>query len=115
MDKKILSETDLSVEIAEIKGKTLLPFYIYIAEIIGYSDEDIECYDCRKMWVAENVQEAIIESYQAKYSVNYAHNSDLITQEITSTLVIGGPKMDKSLPNGHVKIEPGFIILKEAK
>lgn len=104
----VLDETDM-------REKTVLPFYVYVAQCMGHADEEVENYDCRKIWVAENVLDAIIEAYQKKFPVEYSRTPNLVNQEIMMTLAMSGPKTDCRLEDNHVRVEAGFITLKKAE
>ena len=106
---------DIVVELDEVETryKTILPFYVYVAQCMGYTDSEVENYDCRKIWVAKNILDAIIEAYQKKCPVEYFRNPELVNQEIMMLLAISGPKTDYALDDNHVKVEPGFITLKK--
>lgn len=106
-------EVILTLDKDDMIGKTLLPLYIYVAEYMGYEDNAIEMYDCRKIWVAQNVQDAIIEAYRRRCPDEYAKHPMEVDQEIIKILAMGGPKMNRDLQNNQVKVEAGFIIFKE--
>ncbi len=115
MDKvKSTEEIVISLDNIHMKGKTLLPFYVYVAECMDYENESIEIYDCRKIWVAKNVQDAIIEAYRETCPDEYAKHPISVDCEIMKTLAIGGPKMDERLSDNQVKVEAGFITFKDA-
>ncbi len=106
-------EIILSLDNNGIKGKTLTPFYVYVAECMGYANEAIETFDCRKIWVAENVQDAIIEAYKETCPEEYEEYPIEVEHEIMRILAIGGPKMNEELSNNQVKVEAGFITFKD--
>lgn len=108
-------ETFISLDKDIMKRKTLLPFYIYVAECMGYEGAEIESYDCTKIWVAENVQDAIMEAYREEFPTVYAKYPIDVDQEIMSILAICGPKVNEKLSDNQVKVEAGFIILKDTK
>lgn len=115
MDKaKSTEEIVISLDNIHMKGKTLAPFYVYVAECMGYEDESIEIYDCRKIWVAKNVQDAIIEAYREICPDEYAKYPIPVDCEIMRILAIGGPKMGEMLLDNQVKVEAGFITFKDA-
>lgn len=111
---KSKEEIVISLDQDKMKGKTLLPFYVYVAECMGYKDETVEIYDCRKILVAENVQDAIIEAYREKCPNEYAEYPMDVDQEIMKTLAICGPKMSEELLDNQVKVEDGFITFKDS-
>ncbi len=105
----------IDLDMADIKGKTLLSFYIYVAECLGYKDEEIDSYDCTKICIAGNIQDAIIKSYQRKFLGEYMQRPALVDQEIFHILAVGGPKRDYHLSDNQVKVEEGFIVWKTAQ
>ncbi len=98
-----------------LREKTLVPFYAYVGEHLGYMDSEVENYDCRKIWVAKNILDALIEAYRKKVPVEYARNPELVDQEIMMTLAMAGPKTDYGLEDNFVRVEPGFVTLKNAE
>ena len=102
----------LSLDRDNMRGKTLLPFYVYVAECMGYEDEAIETYDCRKIWVAENVQNAIIEAYRGRCPDEYTEYPTEVNHKIMRILAISGPKMNRDLQDNQVKVEIWFITFK---
>ena len=112
---RITQAVKMALDAQKVREKTLLPFYAYVGECLGYRDSEVENYDCRKIWVAKNILDAIIEAYQNKVPVEYARNPELVDQEIMMTLAMAGPKTDYGLEDNYVRIEPGFVTLKKAE
>lgn len=111
-NRKNVNPAEAVIILSEIEGKTILPFYIYVAHCMGYTDSEVRDYDCRKIWIAGNILDAIIEAYRQKCPEEYSRNPDLVNQEIMMTLAMAGPKTDCQLADNHVRVEPGFITLK---
>jgi len=68
-----------------------------VAHCMGYTDSEVKDYDCRKIWIAGNILDAIIEAYRQKCPEEYSRNPDLVNQEIMMTLAMAGPKTDYQL------------------
>lgn len=84
---------------------TLEDFYRCVAEEAGYKETEDTLYDCRKILVASDVQDAIIRAYQQKCP-EASMNSILLR------LLASGPKMCADLESGKVTIQSGFISSK---
>lgn len=108
-------EGTLILDEMDMREKTILPFYAYVAQCMGYIDSEVENYDCRKIWVAKNILDAIIEAYQKNCLAEYSRNPDLVNQEIMMTLAMAGPKTDYGLEDNLVRVETGFVTLKKAE
>lgn len=81
----------------------LSEFYDRVATEMGHGDPSEFKYDCRKINVAENIQDGFFEYYKAmKPDVDAA-------VEIGMMLVCSGPKVDKNLKANEVEIFEGFI------
>lgn len=78
----------------------LRDFYRNVAEMIGYEETEDTIYDCRRILVAPDVQDAIILAYE---------KSGVMQENIMSWLAIAGPKVRRELPTGSVVIQTGFI------
>lgn len=111
---KSKEEIVISLDQDNMKGKTLLPFYVYVAECMGYKGEDVEIYDCRNIWVSKNIQDAIIDAYREKFPNEYAKYPFDFNCEIIKILAISGPKMSEELLDNQVKVEAGFITFKDS-
>lgn len=105
----------VELNMEDMKGRTLLPFYMYVAECLGIKDEDVAAYDCRKICVADNVQDSIIKAYQKQHLEEYMRFPADVDYEIFQLLALRGPKRDCGLLDGQVRVEEGFITWKTEK
>ena len=87
--------------------QTLGGFYRSVAQLVGHEETDDTMYDCCKILVSANVQDAIIQAYQDDIP-------DVRMESIITLLAIGGPKMNAELGKNEVRIHPGFISTKIA-
>lgn len=103
----------------EIKGRRILltneqtrqtlgGFYRSVAQSAGYEEKEDTMYDCCRILVAANVQDAIIEAYQEAHLNAGMSNIMLL-------LAVSGPKVDKELAHNEVRIQPGFVGRKNNK
>ena len=82
----------------------LVSTYENIARKDGYTT-----YDCRKLDVADNIQEAWIDFYQNRTKTEHPHLSESeITQNIMALLLNCGAKVSPLLSDNEVLIHPGF-------
>lgn len=88
--------------------QTLEDFYRSVAKLAGHEEKEDTLYDCCRILVSANVQDAIIQAYQEKHP-------DAAGTNIIMLLAVSGPKVDADLGHNEVKIQPGFIRLKAAK
>lgn len=88
----------------------LTEFYDAVAKEMGYADTSEIKYDCRKINIAENIQ----DNFYAYYN-NYAKEQDPTISEndiktgITMLLIMSGPKVDNTLKANEVEVFDGFI------
>lgn len=92
------------------KNYALIDFYDTVARQMGYANVSDLKYDCRKINIAENIQDGFYEYYteNAKETNPNANMADVRTS-ITMILAINGPKVDKSLKINEVEVFDGFI------
>lgn len=83
-------------------SQTLYNFYRTAAEILGYEEDEKTMYDCRRILVAANVQDAIIASYKAAYP-------KVTEEQILIHLAISGPKVAEDLVENEVVLQDGFV------
>lgn len=95
--KLILTEN----QIRETLGK----FYKNVANAAGYTETENTMYDCRKILIAPNIQDAIISTYQEAYP-------KASVQDILIHLLISGPKVCEGLGINEVIIQNGYITVK---
>ena len=91
MERKILL-TD------EQKRQMLGDFYRSVARSAGYEEKEDTMYDCCRILVADNVQDAIMEAYQ-EANPNVGMSSIMMLR----------PKVDRGLAYNEVRIQPGFV------
>lgn len=84
---------------------TLSDFYRCIAKEAGYEETEDTLYDCTRILVAPDVQDAIIQAYQTKWP-------DAPMAAIIIRLAVSGPKVRDSLRCGEVVIQKGFISMR---
>lgn len=102
------NEQETSVFLTDGQAKqTLGGFYRSVAQLAGHEETDDTMYDCCKILVSGNVQEAIIQAYQDEIP-------GVRMESIISLLAIGGPKMNAELGQNEVRIQLGFIRTKTA-
>ena len=71
--------------------------------------DDVQ-FDCRKICVAENIQDAWIEFYRAKAKEENPNLGEAdISMSIGALLLCFGAKVDPDLEQGEVSVEDGFI------
>lgn len=71
-------------------GRTLADFYRCVAKEAGYEETEETMYDCTKILVATDVQDAIIQAYQEKWP-------DVPMDAIIIRLAMSGPKVCDNL------------------
>jgi hypothetical protein len=86
----------------EQKRQTLEDFYRSVAQSAGYEEKEDTMYDCCRILVAANVQDAIIEAYQEAHP-------NVEMSNIMMLLAISGPKVDRELAYNEVRIQTGFV------
>ena len=89
---------------------SLIELYDRVATEMGHGDPSVFTYDCRKINVAENIQDGFYEFYDkvAREKDSTLSTSD-IKAGITILLAMSGPKVDKTLKANEVEIFEGFI------
>ncbi|MBR1634216.1 MAG: hypothetical protein IJ682_04035 [Lachnospiraceae bacterium] len=101
MHKMTLTQSDFS--------EGLVSTYENIARKDGYPVTDNTTYDCRKLDVADNIQEAWIGFYQNRTKSEHPHLSEYeIKQNIMALLLNCGAKVSPLLSDNEVLIHPGF-------
>lgn len=88
----------------------LTEFYDMVATEMGCTDTSELKYDCRKINVAENIQNNFY-AYYTKYAreTQPELTDNDIQTGITITLLMSGPKVDIYLRDNEVEIFDGFI------
>ena len=101
----------MSKIIAIKKANYSLPeLYDIVAREMGYADTSELHYDCRKINIAENIQDNLYEYYKAKAKETDPYLSDNdIKVGTTMLLAMSGPKVDDDLKANEVKIFDGFV------
>ena len=90
----------------EAEPMTIMELYNKVAVAVGIDPEDVTSYDCRKILVARNLQDAVIEKYRQNFSdYKLAFGMDWCCY---------GPKCEETLEDGVVEFEDGFMETKEA-
>ena len=87
----------------EQMAQTLGKFYCTVSNVAGYQEEEDTMYDCRRILVAPNVQDAIISAYEARGASR---------EEIMACLLMCGPKASEVLHQNEVVLQKGFICSK---
>ena len=101
MHKMTLTRSDFS--------EGLVSTYENIARKDGYPVTDNTTYDCRKLDVADNIQEAWIGFYQNRTKSEHPHLSEYeIKKNIMALLLNCGAKASPLLSDNEVLIHPGF-------
>lgn len=77
-------------------------FYRFIRKKFETAEQEVDCIDCRKINVAENIQLAWYD---------YARANNIDKTELTMLLAIHGPKAFDSLPDNTVEIEDDCFTL----
>lgn len=77
-------------------------FYREVAEMAGYKENEDTLYDCRKILIASNVQEAIIRYYETM-------QPEISREQVIILLAISGPKVDFALKENEIVLQPGFV------
>lgn len=96
-------DTDRRVVLSEEKMAQSLPcFYRAVAEAAGYTETEDTMYDCTKILVAPNVQNAMIRYYETTYP-------EASREQVITLLLLSGPKVDAELKENEVVFQKGFI------
>lgn len=106
LEKEFFDWTQKSIFLSEEQmTQTLCNFYRTVAEMLGYEENEKTLYDCTRILVADNVQDAIIASYKAACS-------KVTTEQIITHLAIFGPKVAEDLKENEVVLQEGFVSTK---
>lgn len=83
--------------------ENLIGLYEKIALIAGYAAKNVAKmqFDCTKLWVSPSIKDYLFSIMKEKQAVAF---------EIAEVWLCYGPKTDDSLPQGTVKVEPGFFV-----
>lgn len=84
---------------------TLSDFYRCVADEAGHEETEDTMYNCTRILVAPDVQDAIIQAYQMKWP-------DVPMNTIIIRLAISGLKVCDNLHCGEVVIQKGFISMR---
>lgn len=79
-------------------------FYSMIGRKLGYVETEDTAYDCRKICIAQNIQDKCYEYYEKL-------GND--TTSISMNLCLAGPKVENTLKDNQVSIEAGYITEKD--
>ena len=92
------------------KSYSLHDFYDTVAKEMGIAPTSEIKYDCRKVNVAENIQDGFYEYYSAlaRETDPYISEND-IKIGTTMLLIMSGPKVDINLKANEVEVFDGFI------
>lgn len=92
------------------KSYSLPEFYDTVAREMGIAPTSEIKYDCRKVNIAENIQDGFYEYYSAlARETDPSISENDIKTGITMLLAMSGPKVDMSLPKNAVEVFDGFI------
>lgn len=72
--------------------------YDMVARALGVDPRDVSTYDCKKIEVSEEIANAIEEAVYADDKVTFSMH-----------WLCFGPKVNKELHSGEVRVEDGFI------
>ena len=104
--KILVEDGERSIALTEEQMEnTLSDFYRCVAEEAGHEETEDTMYDCTRILVAPDVQDAIIQAYQRKWP-------DAPMNAIIIRLAISGPKVCDNLHCGEVVIQKGFISMR---
>ena len=96
-------EADRHVMLSEEEMMQSLPrFYRAVAEAAGYTETEDTMYDCTRILVASNVQDAIIRYYETT-------SPELSREQVITLLLLSGPKVGAELKENEVVIQERFI------
>ena len=97
---------DRRMMLSEEKMEQPLPcFYRAVAEAAGYKETENTMYDCTRILVASNVQDAIIKYYETA-------SPRLSREQIITLLLLSAPKVGAELKENEVVIQTGIISQK---
>lgn len=95
-------DADRRMMLSEEMEQSLPCFYRAVAETAGYTETENTMYDCTRILVASNVQNAIIRYYETTYP-------EASREQVITLLLLSGPKVDAELKENEVVIQKGFI------
>lgn len=109
-----MSSVRILFDASEVEAPLLSDLYRTIALACGFpfDDENFRV-DCTKVNIANNIQDNIYEAYRRKFPEEYAFNPAEFDTQITMQLCLGGPKVDKDLPENTVEVFYGAFDLRE--
>lgn len=87
---------------------TIMELYNKVAVAAGVDPDKVETYDCTKILVAKDLQDAVYAKYEQEinpYEVNVAFGMDWCCY---------GPKTDEGLEDGTVEYEDEFFKMEVA-
>lgn len=92
------------------KSYGLVELYQAVAKEMGHPNPDEVMFDCRNINVAKNIQDGFYAHYREVIREADPNTSDDEARvQITMTLAISGPKVDKNLADDEVEVFDGFI------
>ena len=90
------------------KNYGIVELYDAVATEMGHTNISELDYDCRKINIANNIQDGIYEEYMTLGKEQNLHESD-IRMGITMLLAVSGPKVNGNLADDEVEVLDGFI------
>ena len=90
------------------KNYGVTELYDVIATTMGYKNVDQLEYDCRKVNIANNIQDGIYDKYLELGKEEKISEHD-VRLGVTMLLACSGPKVDESLADDEVEVFDGFI------
>ena len=104
----------IKIDCKKLENKLLLQFYELVGNELGFdiSDENIR-YDCRKIEIAENIQDSIYSAYKSVYPEAFEKDYSGAVTEVAMILALSGPKVNKKLNDNMVKVEEDFITFEK--
>ena len=91
------------------KNYCITELYDAIATVMGYKNvADLE-YDCRKVNIANNIQDSIYAKYLELGQEEKLSEQD-VRIGVTMLLACSGPKVDVNLADNEVEVFDGFIV-----
>ena len=104
------NEKELWLPPEERVGKTLVLLYELIAKKLKVEKPlHSLTYDCTCIDIALDVQEDIYRTYQVVFSEEYIQNPSDFNAGVSMMLVRSGPRADKTLGSGMVRVRNGFL------
>jgi hypothetical protein len=90
------------------KNYDIVGLYDAVATELGYSNISTLEYDCRKINIANNIQDGIYKRYIELGQEQNLSECDVRTG-ITMLLAVSGPKVNGNLADDEVEVFDGFI------